>query len=101
MIYPIPYPQCIRPALANNPIVLYTQLFQGVYASNATATPVDPRAVPDAEDTVKVLFPCSQQVTYCLGNLPDVITDPIIETAKKLTYFLKETRELLLSFDFV
>ena len=29
-----------------------------------------------------------------LGNLPDVITDPVIETARNRAHMLRETREL-------
>jgi hypothetical protein len=44
--------------------------------------------------------PCPQQLTHCLGFLPDVITDPVIETAKNRAHILRETRELFLNVRF-
>lgn len=42
----------IHPTFANNPNILN---IQGVNASNAIGTPIDPLAVTDAKGTVKVL----------------------------------------------
>jgi hypothetical protein len=39
--------------------------------------------------------PC-RELTYFLGHLPDIITDPVIETAKNRAHALRGTRELLL-----
>lgn len=38
------------------------------------------------------------QLTYCLGFVPDVITDEIVETAKNRAHVLRDTRELFSSF---
>ncbi|KAF8231427.1 hypothetical protein L208DRAFT_1398885, partial [Tricholoma matsutake] len=65
----------IHPAIANNPNILNVQAFQGVHASKAIGTPVDPLAVIDVEGTIEVLSAFKR-------TLPGVITDPIIETAK-------------------
>jgi hypothetical protein len=54
-----PYSICsvaqIHPVFANDPNIRNVLLFQGVYASNAIGTPIDPLAVDDAERTVQVL----------------------------------------------
>ena len=67
---------------------------------------MDPLAVVDAERTVEVLSgakvrvflsPCREPTySYCLGHLPDVITDPVIEMAKNHAHALRGMRELFI-----
>lgn len=86
--YNVPSVTQIHPGLANNPNIFNVQAFQGVHASKAIRTPVDPLAVIDAEGTVEVLSASKR-------TLPGVITDPIIETAKNCAHVLRETHASL------
>jgi len=45
----------IHPVLAENMNIVDAQAFQGVHASNAVGTPVDPLAAKRAESTANVL----------------------------------------------
>ena len=97
--YNVPSVTQIPPAFTNNPNILNVQAFQGVHASKTMiGTPVDPLAGIDTEGTVEVLsasksehvpiYPCPE-LMYCLGTLPSMITDPIIETAKNCVHLFK------------
>jgi hypothetical protein len=86
----------IHPALADHPHI-NTLPLQGVLVSNAAGSPVNPLAIVDAEKTVEALlaansecmFPSPCPLTYCLGLVPGVFADPIIETAKNRAHLLR------------
>jgi len=61
--YNVPSITHIHPTLANDPSIQALQV-QGIHASNAIGTPVNPQAVIDAEGTVDFLS-ASQSEYIC------------------------------------
>jgi hypothetical protein len=101
------YPYTIQSIGQIHPHLVNIQGLQGVNASNAIGTPIDPLAVIDAENTVAFLSAVKSKCFLFSTFITNILLsdtpryNQVIETAKNRAHVLRGTRELFLLFVFV
>lgn len=103
-LYDIPGTAERHPDIADHPNISAAVL-DAIQVSHAVGTPIDPDAIRDARETIDrlsmvrgnynshSLHISANVILNCLENHPDIITDPVIESAKNRVVLLMVTRK--------